>query len=101
MSEEKTESWILKHPSRITRPGQIEIVRNAPVPDFDKALAEAGKFHSMISERYVRSQMMNDSTKDFLTVIEMRAGATEHEVREAFVKGSGYIKLIHLNDLFR
>lgn len=100
MTEQRiTESWILKHPARIGRPGQIEIVRS--VPNFDKAVAEASKFHSMLSEKYSRSRVMHDSTKDFFTVVEMEQGATPQEVREAFINGKGYVKLVHLNDLFR
>lgn len=95
----KTESWIIKHPARIHRPGQIEIVRN--VPDFNQAIAEASKFHSIISERHSRSQVRHDSTKDFFTVVEMEAGSTAQDVREAFIKGEGFVKLLHLDDLFR
>ncbi len=98
-NESKTESWILKHPARILRPGQVEVIRQ--VPDFNQAVAEGSKFHSMLSERHVRSKIMTDSTKDFITIVEMAAGSTEAEVREAFVNQEGYVKLLHLNDLFR
>lgn len=98
-NESKTESWILKHPARISRPGQVEVIRH--VPDFNQAVAQASKFHSMLSERHVRSKIMTDSTKDFITILEMAEGSTEADVREAFLNKEGYVKLLHLDDLFR
>lgn len=95
----KTKSWILKHPARVLREGQVEVIRS--VPNFEQAIAEASKFHSMVNERYNRSRVTHDSTKDFFTILEMPEEATEAEVRQAFMNQEGFTKLLHLNDLFR
>lgn len=95
----KTRSWIVKHPARVLREGQVEIIRS--VPTFDQAVSEASKFHSMVNERYNRSRVTHDSTKDFFTILEMPEDATEADVRQAFMKQEGFTKLLHLNDLFR
>ena len=95
----QTKSWILRHPSHVSRAGQIEVIRS--VPQFEQAIAEAGKFHSMLSERYNRSPMRNDSTKDFFTIVEMADSSTEEDARRAFLGQEEYIKLVHLSDIFR
>ncbi len=99
MENEKTKSWILRHPARVGSIGQIQVMRSTP--DFASAMNEASRFYSMVNERYTRSRVVgHDTTKEYFTVIELSENSTEEDARNALFANEGIIRKMHISDVF-
>lgn len=99
MRENKTITWILKHPARITTTKQIEVIRSTPT--IQQALQEASRYRQRLMEGFNRSRVSHVSNHDYFSVIEMEEGSTSQEAVQAFYNDEGYVRKINVEKFVR